>query len=82
MKGKGAIADEDVDAAVSYHDGLGILECLGSRVKNMSQGLAFGGYALIESHQTQWGRKHVRPRSFVEEGEKCRWFFTTRVLRL
>lgn len=80
----GAVIGADFGKEVeAFHDALGISESLRHRQKNISEGLAFGSYELIASLQTQLKRKHVRPRSFMEQDKGARsWSYSTRVLRL
>jgi hypothetical protein len=65
-----------------YHVGMGISDRFRYRVKNFSEGLAFGNYGLIAQLQEKWNRKFIRPRSFMDRDKSCNWSFTTRVLRL
>jgi REP element-mobilizing transposase RayT len=80
VKGKASIPTELVDAVVSYHGRLGILDRFRYRVRNFSEGLAFGSYEMIASLQEKMNRKHIRPRSFIDMGRECTWSFSTRVL--
>ena len=73
---------EVVKDVLDYHDHLGISDRFRYRVKNFSEGLAFGSYGLISQLQKEWNRKFIRPRSFVGRDKNCKWSFTTRVLRL
>lgn len=81
VKGKASIPAELVEAVVSYHGSLGILERFRYRVKNISEGLAFGRFEMIASLQEKLNRKHICPRSFMNADNGCRWSFSTRVLR-
>lgn len=76
------IKAEHIDDVMAFHGNLGLNDRLGYRIKNLSEGLAFGGYALIENMQQQLNRKFIRPRSFMGRDETCSWSFCTRVLRL
>ena len=80
-EGKASIPPELVKAVVSYHGRLGISDRFRYRVKNISEGLAFGSYEMIRSLQEKWNRKHIRPRSFMNRDKECYWSFSTRVLR-
>lgn len=75
------IPAEIVDEFEAYHAAFGLRDRLRYRMKNISQGLAFGDYALIAHLQKQWHRKHIRPRSFMGRDENCNWSFSTRVLK-
>ena len=81
VEGKASIPPELVKTVVSYHDRLGIADRFRCRVKNISEGLAFGSYEMIRSLQEKWNRKHIRPRSFMNRDKECYWSFSTRVLR-
>jgi hypothetical protein len=81
-EGYAHILPELVDEVVAYHGKLGLGEFFRFRVKNISEGLAIGGYALIAGLQRYWNRKHIRPRSFMGRDKNCCWSFSTRVLRL
>ena len=80
-EGYAHIWPELVDDVVAYHGRLGLGERFRFRLKNISEGLAIGGYSLIASLQRQWNRKHIRPRSFMGKDKNCTWSFSTRVLR-
>jgi len=69
---------EEFDA---YHSAFGLSDRLCYRMKNISQGLAFGNYALIAQLQKQLHRKHIRPRSFMNRDKNCNWSMSTRVLK-
>lgn len=73
---------EVVQDVMDYHRNLGISDRFRYRVRNFSEGLAFGSYGLIYRLQTEWKRKFIRPRSFMDRDQHCNWSFTTRVLRL
>lgn len=81
-KGCASIHPELVRDVVDYHGNLGIGDLLCYRVRNISEGLAFGNYALIAHIQKLFNRKYIRPRSFMPRERNCSWSFTTRVLRL
>lgn len=81
VEGKASIPAELVESVVSYHGSLGIFDRLRYRVKNFSEGLAFGNYETIAALQAEWQRKHIRPRSFMDRDKECFWSFSTRVLR-
>jgi REP element-mobilizing transposase RayT len=80
VKGKASIPAELVEAVVSYHGRLGILDRCRYRVRNFSEGLAFGSYEMIASLQEKMNRKYIRPRPFIGTGNECTWAFSTRVL--
>jgi REP element-mobilizing transposase RayT len=65
-----------------FHGKFGVKDRLRYRIKNFSEGLALGNYALIADLQKSWYRKKIRPRSFMGRDSSCGWSFTTRVLRL
>ena len=65
-----------------YHDQLGVSDRIRYRLRNFSEGIAFGNFGLIVFFQELWKRKHIRPRSFMGRNKDCNWSFTTRVLRL
>ena len=75
---------EVVKEVLDYHGDLGISDRFRYRLKNFSEGLAFGSYDLISHLQKEWKRKFIRPRSFMgrnrERDKDCQWSFTTRVL--
>jgi len=73
---------EVVQDVMEYHIGLGISDRFRYRLKNFSEGLAFGNYDLVAHLQMQFHRKFIRPRSFMDREKNCNWSFTTRVLRL
>ena len=81
VESKASIPPELVKVVVSYHGRLGISDRLRYRVKNISEGLAFGSYELIKSLQKKSNRKYIRPRSFMNRDEDCSWSYSTRVLR-
>jgi REP element-mobilizing transposase RayT len=81
-KGSRSIWPELVKDVLSYHGELGISDRFRYRLKNFSEGLAFGSYSLIAHFQKLWKRKHICPRSFMDRDKSCNWSFTTRVLRL
>ncbi len=81
-KGSCSIWPELVKDVLSYHGELGISDRFRYRLKNFSEGLAFGSYHLIAHFQKLWKRKHICPRSFMDRDKSCNWSFTTRVLRL
>ncbi len=60
-----------------FEDKRGIKECFNYRVKNMSEGIAFGSYGFIEEIQRRTNRKFIRPRPFLDN----KVLFTTRVLK-
>ncbi len=55
------IPQELVEEFETYHTAYGLSDRLCHRVKNISEGLAFGDHALIAHLQKQWHRKHIRP---------------------
>lgn len=87
-EGKANLSPELVAKVVAYHGALGISDRLRYRIKNFSEGLAFGSYEFIASLQSSWRRKYVRPRPFLgcandgNDGKECTRLFSTRVLRL
>jgi len=76
---------EVVKDVLAYHGDLGISDRFRYRLRNFSEGLAFGSYDLISHLQKEWKRKFIRPRSFMgrdrERDKDCQWSFSTRVLR-
>lgn len=77
-EGSGRIADEVVDEVLRVNGELGIGDSLRYRVRNISEGLAIGGYTFISQLQKRLHRKFIRPRAFF----KTRQLFSTRILRL
>ncbi|MCP4152055.1 MAG: hypothetical protein GY757_30215 [bacterium] len=77
VEGKARIAQELVADVKRCHGGLGIGDILSYRVKNISEGLAIGGYSFISLIQERLKRQYIHPRSFLQ-GNKM---FATRVLR-
>ena len=73
---------EIVDEVVAYHGKFGVTDRFRYRLKNISEGIALGNYALISDLQRRLNRKKIRPRSFMGRDNSCGWSFTTRVLRL
>ena len=75
---------EIVNEVDAYHSKFGVSDRFRYRLKNFSEGLALGNYALIADLQRRLKRKNIRPRSILGNGKdnSCRWSFTTRVLRL
>lgn len=71
-----------MEELVAYHGTFGITDRFRNRIRNISEGIALGNYALISDLQRSLKRKYIRPRSFVGKDSSCRWAFTTRVLRL
>ena len=67
-----------------FHGKFGVKDRLRYRVKNFSEGLALGNYALIADLQKNLYRKKIRPRSIMgrDRDSSCGWSFATRVLRL
>ena len=65
-----------------YHRKFGVKDRLRYRIKNFSEGIALGNYALIADLQKNLNRKKIQPRSFMGKDNNCSWSFTTRVLRL
>ena len=78
------IFPELVNDVLKYHGDFGVGDRFRYRIKNFSEGVALGNYALIAHLQKSWNRKYIRPRSFIgkDRSRGCRWSFTTRVLRL
>ncbi len=77
VEGKAKIAQALVVDVKRCHGELGIGDFLRYRVKNISEGLAIGGYSFISLFQEKLKRKYIHPRSFLQ-GDKM---FATRVLR-
>jgi len=81
-EGSAIISAEHLAEVEAYHGKLGVSDRLRYRVKNISEGIAFGSYELIESLQDLLKRKRIRPRSFMAEGKGDKtWSYSTRVLR-
>jgi len=80
--GSAHICSELVNDVLKYHGDFGVGDRFRYRVKNFSEGIALGNYALIAHLQKSWNRKKIRPRSFMGKKSGCSWSFTTRVLRL
>ncbi len=80
--GSAHILPELVDDVLKYHGDFGVGDRFRYRIKNFSEGIALGNYALIAHLQKSWNRKKIRPRSFMGKDSGCSWSFTTRVLRL
>jgi hypothetical protein len=80
--GGGHISPEFVKDVLAYHGNFGVGDRFRYRIKNFSEGIALGNYALIAHLQKSWNRKKIRPRSFMGKDSGCSWSFTTRVLRL
>jgi putative transposase len=81
--GKASIPIKLVKEVADYHGALGVSDSLRFRVRNISEGLAFGSYEMIASFQALWNRKYIRPRSFMEKDKGSgTWSYSTRVLRL
>ena len=78
LENKASISKELVADVVGFHGKLGIGERLQYRFRNISEGIAIGRYSFIAEIQKKYGRKFIRPRSFLD-GD-C--LFVTRVLRL
>jgi REP element-mobilizing transposase RayT len=76
------ICPELVNDVLKYHGDFGVGDRFRYRIKNFSEGIALGNYALIAHLQKSWKRKKIRPRSFMGRDSSCNWSFTTRVLRL
>jgi REP element-mobilizing transposase RayT len=81
QSGKAHISHELVKDVIKYHGKMGIEDRLQYRLKNLSEGLAFGSFSMIAQLQKRLERKFVRPRSFMKSGIIGDWSFTTRVLR-
>lgn len=78
-EGKGVIASELVEDVVRYHGRLGIEDRLCFRVRNISEGLAMGGYSFIAGIQKSLNRKFIRPRRLMGSDSSL---YATRVLRM
>jgi hypothetical protein len=83
-KGKTNMWPELVKDLAGYHGKLGINDHFRYRMRNISEGLAFGSYSFIALLQEGWKRKYISPRSFIKrkKNHACDWSFTTRVLHL
>jgi REP-associated tyrosine transposase len=79
-KGSKSIDESLVESVIAYNGKLGIGDCFRHRVKNISEGLAFGDQEFVTQVQKRLMRKYIRPRSFMGNGEDNNWSFTTRVL--
>ncbi|MCP5052435.1 MAG: hypothetical protein GY940_35030 [bacterium] len=77
--GKRAIPAELINEVRKCHGRLGIGNSFRYRVKNISEGIAFGTHQFISSFQEKAKRKYIRPRSFLPGDKHC--LFATRVLR-
>ncbi len=74
---RASISPELVASAIRYHGRIGIGDSFRYRMRNISEGIAVGSYAVIAALQEKYRRKFIRPRSFLSvEG-----LFVTRVLR-
>jgi len=84
IEGSGAahLYPEIIGEVVAYHGRFGVSDRFRYRMKNFSEGIALGNYALIADLQQRLKRKKIRPRSIMGKESSCRWSFTTRVLRL
>jgi REP element-mobilizing transposase RayT len=80
--GSAHISPELVNDVLKYHGDFGVGDRFRYRIKNFSEGVALGNYALIAHLQKSWNRRYIRPRSFMGRKSGCNWSFTTRVLRL
>jgi len=80
--GSAHICPELVYDVLNYHRDFGVGDRFRYRIKNFSECIALGNYALIAHLQKSWNRKYIRPRSFMGKENACSWSFTTRVLRL
>jgi REP-associated tyrosine transposase len=69
-----------VESVIAYNGKLGIGDRLRYRVKNISEGLAFGNWEFVFQVQERLKRKYIRPRSFMGSEGKNSLFFSTRVL--
>jgi putative transposase len=76
-EGKATISKEILDKVISYHGKLGLGDRFRYRVRNISEGVAMGGYDFIARIQESFQRKFIRPRSFLS-GDVL---YSTRVLR-
>jgi REP element-mobilizing transposase RayT len=76
-EGKTSISPKIVAEVVKCHGKLGIGNRFRYRVKNISEGIAIGTYSFISLLQEKYGRKFIRPRSFLAGNI----LFATRVLR-
>jgi hypothetical protein len=79
-KGSKSIDQGLVESVIAYNGKLGIGDRLRYRVKNISEGLAFGNWEFVFQVQERLKRKHIRTRSFMGSEEKNSLFFSTRVL--
>jgi putative transposase len=81
--GKAKIPPELVKHVASLHGKLGIEDRLRYRMRNLSEGIAFGSQTFIAQLQEQMKRKYICPRSFIDRKQypDCDWSFTTRVLK-
>lgn len=75
-EGKHKIDPAIVDAVFKVHGRLGIGERLRYRLKNISEGIAFGSHEFIAQIQRRFNRKHIRPRAFMAKDI----LYSTRVL--
>jgi REP-associated tyrosine transposase len=79
-KGSKSINQGLVESVIAYNGKLGIGDRLRYRVKNFSEGLAFGNWEFVFQVQERLKRKYIRPRSFMGSEEKNSLLFSTRVL--
>jgi REP-associated tyrosine transposase len=70
-----------VACVIAYNGKLGIGDRFHYRVKNISEGLAFGNQEFVFQLQERLMRKYLRPRSFMDTEANNGWSFSTRVLR-
>lgn len=77
IKGKAHLPQNIVEEVLQCNGYLGIRGRLCYRIRNISGGIALGGYATIEALQKKLNRRYVRSRSFIDSN----WIFATRVLR-
>jgi hypothetical protein len=79
-KGSKSIDQSLVESVIAYNGKLGIGDRFRHRVKNISEGLAFGNQEFVTQVQERLMRKFIRPRSFMGSKEINNWSFSTRVL--
>ena len=73
--GKASLPGQVIEEVLNCHGQLKIKDRLGYRLKNLSEGIAIGGYSMIAEFQKAENRKNIIPRLFIDA---C-WAYTTRV---
>ncbi len=85
---RGSLSKADAAACVSRAGELGLIARLAYRCRNLSEGVAVGRAEFVAGVQERHGRKHIRPRRFLETTDTgvegagpLTALFATRVLR-